>query len=62
MDSTYFLRQLDIADLSKFKEKPITVIGGLTYAKRVEHWPALQIGALQVCDSVEQQRNLPAAG
>ena len=27
MDSTYFLRQLDIADPSKFKDKPVTVIG-----------------------------------
>ena len=27
MDSTYFLRQLDIADPSQFKDKPITVIG-----------------------------------
>jgi hypothetical protein len=27
MDATYFLRQLDIADPSKFKDKPITVIG-----------------------------------
>jgi len=27
MDSTYFLRQLDIADPTKFKDKPITVIG-----------------------------------
>jgi NAD(P)-dependent dehydrogenase (short-subunit alcohol dehydrogenase family) len=27
MDSTYFLRQLDIADPSQFKDKPVTVIG-----------------------------------
>jgi len=27
MDSTHFLRQLDIADPTKFKDKPITVIG-----------------------------------
>ena len=27
MDSTFFLRQLDIADPSKFKDRPITVIG-----------------------------------
>jgi hypothetical protein len=27
MDSTYFLRQLDIADPTKFKDKPVTVIG-----------------------------------
>jgi hypothetical protein len=27
MDSTYFLRQLDVADPSKFKDKPVTVIG-----------------------------------
>jgi NAD(P)-dependent dehydrogenase (short-subunit alcohol dehydrogenase family) len=27
MDSTYFLRQLDIADPAKFKDKPVTVIG-----------------------------------
>ena len=27
MDSTYFLRQLDIADPSQFKDKSITVIG-----------------------------------
>jgi hypothetical protein len=31
MDSTYFLRQLDIADLARFKDKPVTVIraGGI---------------------------------
>jgi tRNA A37 threonylcarbamoyladenosine dehydratase len=27
MESTYFLRQLDIADPSQFKDKPVTVIG-----------------------------------
>jgi len=27
MDSTYFLRQLDIADPSQFRDKPVTVIG-----------------------------------
>lgn len=27
MDSTYFLRQLDIADPTRFKDKPITVMG-----------------------------------
>ena len=27
MDATYFLRQLDIADPTKFKDKPVTVIG-----------------------------------
>jgi len=27
MDSTHFLRQLDIADPAKFKNKPVTVIG-----------------------------------
>jgi hypothetical protein len=27
MESTYFLRQLDIADPAKFKDKPVTVIG-----------------------------------
>jgi len=27
MDLTYFLRQLDIADPSKFKDRPVTVIG-----------------------------------
>ena len=27
MDSTYFLRQLDIADPTNFKDKPVTVIG-----------------------------------
>ena len=27
LDATYFLRQVDIADASKFNDKPITVIG-----------------------------------
>jgi len=27
MDSTYFLRQLDIADPTQFKDRPVTVIG-----------------------------------
>ena len=27
MDANYFLRQLDIADPSRFKDKPITVVG-----------------------------------
>jgi len=27
MDPTYFLRQLDIAAPSQFKDKPVTVIG-----------------------------------
>ena len=27
MDSTYFLRQLDIADPTQFKDRPVTVVG-----------------------------------
>jgi hypothetical protein len=37
MDSTYFLRQLDIADPSQLKDKPVTVIGAGGSA-RLQWW------------------------
>jgi len=41
MDSTYFLRQLDVADLAKFKDKPITVVGaGGIGPATVVAWPS----------------------
>jgi len=41
MDSTYFLRQLDIADPSKFRDKRVAVDRGLTITASLGMKPAM---------------------
>ena len=56
MNQIFFLRQLDIADPSQFKDKPVTVIGAGGIA-RSAHLPSLgemaDVHLVAICDIIE---------